>query len=631
MRTQAQLSIAALAFVACGGSNSTSPASADSGASSDASEEDIIVARDSSTAVEGGTPGDAGDGSMQGVASCEAGTVDCNGTCVNQESDPNHCGSCSKACPGPDGGTGMALCTGGSCTVTCDSPTAQQCGNACFDPNDVNHCGSCSNACPGPTNDNGSATCTGSTPTCGIACNSTFHECSTTCQSNSDPPSDTNDPCIINEQFGIFVSPGGSDSAAGTQLAPVATVGHAMDLAKAAGKRVYACGTAGSYTAENLAVGTSRDGVAVYGGFNCTTTPSQWTYNVADIATMAPASGYALAVTGLTTGVTFEDFGFQSIAATTDGQSSIAVFASNSSNVLLKRCNVQAGAGFQGQDQSQPAPYANPAPSGSAGLLTNGGGVTTNPSCTTSTGGAGGQPTGGGQDGTDGTPGPSNADTVAECNASMNGGPGEPGASGGAGAGASVLASFAASGWTPMGGVAGGAGGIGQGGGGGASVDLTGGGGGGGAGGCGGIGGTAGTGGGSSIDVLVFQSSVDLEACTLTAQNAGRGGNGAAGQTGQPVGSHGNGFGSACAGGKGGAGGNGGGGGGGAGGVSAGVVWVGTAPTIDGTSTPSASTLANVTIGTGGAGGTGGSGVSCSNAGNDCGIAGTQGAVVQGP
>ncbi len=410
---------------------------------------------------------------------------------------------------------------------------------------------------------------------------------------------------------------------------PCGTVGHAMDLAHGGVNRVYACGSAGTYN-EGLVVSASRDGVTVYGGLNCSA--SQWTYSASDPAVLAPAaSAYALQITGLSTGVTFEDFGFQSPAATSDGQSSIAVFASNSSNVLFRRCSFEAGAGLQGQDQSQPSPYANPAPSGSAGFLTNGGGETTNPSCTASTGGAGGQPTGGGQDGTDGTPGPSDKDTVAECNASMNGGPGEPGANGGAGAGASTLASFAASGWTPSSGATGGAGGIGEGGGGGASIDNTGGGGGGGAGGCGGSGGPAGAGGGSSIDVLVFQSSVDLESCTLTAQNAGRGGNGAAGQTGQPVGSHGNGFGGACAGGKGGVGGSGGGGGGGAGGLSAGVVWFGTAPVINGTSTPSAATLANVTIGTGGAGGMGGSGVSCSNAGNDCGIDGTQAAVVQGP
>jgi hypothetical protein len=131
--------------------------------------------------------------------------------------------------------------------------------------------------------------------------------------------------------------------------------------------------------------------------------------------------------------------------------------------------------------------------------------------------------------------------------------------------------------------------------------------------------------------VLAYQSSVDLETFVLTAGNAGRGGNGAAGQIGQGGGIKGNGFGDACAGGKGGNGGNGGPGGGGAGGLSAGVVWYGTAPTLNGTSTPMAATLSNVTLGSAGVAGTGGSGVSCSSTGNDCGLPGQAGAVIAFP
>src|SRR4029077_6298086 len=126
--------------------------------------------------------------------------------------------------------------------------------------------------------------------------------------------------------------PAGSDSAAGTQLAPVATIGHAMDLAKTAGKRVYACGGAGNYT-ENLVVGASRDGVSVFSGLDCTTAPSKWAYVAADKATLAPASGYALEVTGLSAGVSFTDMGFvaASEASAAAGTSSIAVFIANSS------------------------------------------------------------------------------------------------------------------------------------------------------------------------------------------------------------------------------------------------------------------------------------------------------------
>src|SRR5579859_5966628 len=47
--------------------------------------------------------------------------------------------------------------------------------------------------------------------------------------------------CVVAEAYGIFVSPAGSDGSAGTRSAPLATIGHGMDVAKAAGKRVYVC------------------------------------------------------------------------------------------------------------------------------------------------------------------------------------------------------------------------------------------------------------------------------------------------------------------------------------------------------------------------------------------------------
>jgi hypothetical protein len=406
-----------------------------------------------------------------------------------------------------------------------------------------------------------------------------------------------------------------SDSNAGTQVSPVKTIGHAMDLAKAANKRVYACGNAGSYTAENLVVGTSRDGVDVFGGLDCTTTPTQWAYNAADKATVAPTTaGYALQLTGLTAGVTFEDFAFTSIAGASTGQSSIAVFASGSANVLLERCTVQAGAGQPGQGYGAAGGWPSSAPVGSSAS-----GVTTaNPSCSTSIGGAGAPATAGGANGGSGEPGLGNGQTPTGCSngdhtsdLGANGNPGEEGA------GASSLAAFAATGWTPASGSPGTAGTVGQGGGGGGSLGVTVAGSGGGAGGCGGALGLGGGGGGSSIAVLSYDSTIDLEACTLQSANAGPGGNGGGGQSGQPGGAGGTGV---CSGGLGGTGGNGGSGGGGAGGVSAGVMWTGTAPTVNGASTPSASTLTGVTVGTAGGAGTGGSPAA---------VPGSAGAVVQ--
>jgi hypothetical protein len=102
-----------------------------------------------------------------------------------------------------------------------------------------------------------------------------------------------------------------------------------MDLAKAAGKRVYVC--AGSYP-EQLVVGSSRDGVNVYGALDCAT----WTYGAANRVVVAAAqSGYALEIEGLQTGVTFEDIEFdaQNASVGAPGASSVAVFVSTSQGI----------------------------------------------------------------------------------------------------------------------------------------------------------------------------------------------------------------------------------------------------------------------------------------------------------
>jgi hypothetical protein len=483
--------------------------------------------------------------------------------------------------------------------VDCDSGAGLICGGQCVDPSSPANCGSCTNVCPAVTH--GTPTCStssdGGTSACGFSCGSGYHACTGQCLPDSDDPS--TDACVVSETSGVFASPTGNDTTgAGTRAAPYQTLGHALVAAHAASKRVYAC--AGTY-AENVVVGTALDGASVYGGLDCT----GWAWAATNVVTVAPSSGYALGVDSLTTGATFEDMGFTAASATAAGGSSIAVFAKGSSHVVLRRSNVQAGLGMLGQDQTQLSPFSATAPIGNNGTLTGGGNLVSNSSCASSTGGGGGVPGPSGNDGSDGTPGTSNKGTVATCQMGLNGGPGAPGGPGSTGSGAATWAIFTSGGWAPTPGVTGGPGGVAEGGGGGASIDLTGGGGSGGAGGCGGAGGGAGTGGGSSIAVLVYASTIDFEGCSLSSANAGRGGNGAAGQTGQTGGQHGNAFGGACAGGKGGTGGSGGFGGGGAGGLSAGVVWSGTAPTIDGASTPSATTLSGVTTGSLGAGGSG--------------------------
>jgi hypothetical protein len=531
--------------------------------------------------TEGG-PKDSGgdvktDGPNDGGLMCEAGLHDCNGKCVNEGNDPNNCGACGKVCQAPDGG--MAT-----------------------------------------------ATCGGNPPTCGFMCASGYHMCNGQCLSDGDAPS--SDPCVVADGLGIFVSPNGNDSnGSGTKAMPYATIGKAAGVAATGKKRVYACGTFKSA----VALTSADDGVTIYGGLDCTS----WAYSAATPTTVAPTTaGYALQLTSVS-GATFEDFSFTSIAGTNPSDSSIAVLATGSSGVVLRRTTVSAGGAVDGQNQTPPAPFTSAAPSGSPGTTSNNGGITTF-TCSngtgTSTGGAGGSPVLGGNAGNPGTPGTPNGGIVATCIATgAGGGDGAPGGTGSAGAGAASWATLSASGWAPLAGSGGSNGAVAEGGGGGASINTNGGGGGGGAGGCGGVAGAGGTGGGSSIAVLAYQSSVDLEQCPLNAQRAGNGGDGAQGQAGQSGGSGEPGGGQACSGGAGGQGGNGGPGGGGAGGVSAGVVWFGTAPTINGVSTTQAATLTGVTVGAAGAAGLGGNGTACGMTGNNCGLAGSQGAVVQFP
>ena len=67
-------------------------------------------------------------------------------------------------------------------------------------------------------------------------------------------------PSCVDDGVGVFVSPTGSDSAAGTKAAPVRSIGKALAVAGA--KRVYVCD--GTYEGFELKAGTT-----VAGGFAC--------------------------------------------------------------------------------------------------------------------------------------------------------------------------------------------------------------------------------------------------------------------------------------------------------------------------------------------------------------------------
>jgi Protein of unknown function (DUF1565) len=427
------------------------------------------------------------------------------------------------------------------------------------------------------------------------------------CAPDADPK---DQPECLDDAFGVFVDKdNGSDTNPGTKAAPFQTVATA--LAKLGDKqRVFLC--EGNYF-EHV---TLTRPISVHGGFACKT----WSYTGAKARFAPNDGGYILQVSLVTEPLMVTDLTLEAVNAQTPGAPSITAFVTRSAKVSFRRMSINAGAGasaLAGENAQDYAPAV--APDGYAGDATDAGKGRQNPGCTTSIGGAGGK------DGaTSGRPGqvsivPSfpEANTGeggtagAACTAGGAGGNGSFGAGGAAGAGAPELGILDTVGWKATAGAVGGRGGDGQGGGGGGQLNPLGIGGGGGPGGCGGAGGAGGGAGGSSIALLVYDSVVMLEGSSLSAKDGGAGGAGGKGQKAQLASTKIAGPSSgadACSGGVGGIGGSGGGGGGGAGGLSVGILYKGTAPTIDGTAAESVDTLPTITLGAPGAGGAAGAG-----------------------
>lgn len=411
-------------------------------------------------------------------------------------------------------------------------------------------------------------------------------------------------PCLIDDKFGVFASPDGSEDAnAGTKEKPLATLARAIAKAKADGKRVFVC------TRENgaadfavpLVIDAAALGARLYGGFSCV----DWHYLGAGARTSVKTAAGEIPLTLQSApGTVIENFSFEAADASTAGASSIAAFVTNSSTVMLTRTTLIAGRGKNGAavvlastdtnydrgSGASPAPAADGKPGTDAT-----GGASQLCACTdgttSSTGGkAGGgvavSPAGGGEPGS-ALPLPQPAAGAAgdgettDNGACTNGKRGASAVAAGNGLGASKAGELTAQGWHATTGGRGTTAGPGQGGGGGGggiSSTGKGGGGGGACGGCGGIGGPGGNSGGSSFGLLSYGLLVTLEGCTLEARLAGDGSAGAEGQIGQEGGGSGMPAIGGCSGGGGGRGGHGGIGGGGAGGLSVGIAYGGTKP-----------------------------------------------------
>lgn len=71
----------------------------------------------------------------------------CDGMCVDTDTDTDHCGECDSACS-TDDDTATAECDEGACVIECDDENETYCTDACTDTDtDEDHCGECGSEC----------------------------------------------------------------------------------------------------------------------------------------------------------------------------------------------------------------------------------------------------------------------------------------------------------------------------------------------------------------------------------------------------------------------------------------------------------------------------------------------------
>ena len=429
----------------------------------------------------------------------------------------------------------------------------------------------------------------------------------------------TQDPALVRDECGVFVSASAVQDGDGSKTRPFKTI---ADAAASTGvKRIFAC----AEVYNEAATVSFTGGVDIYAGFANCASASGWSWQPTSFATLNGAPDLpALVLDGGASHI--ENLHVVAAQAALGGGSSIAMIV-NGGTLDMPNGSLEAKAAKTGDPGVHLADDAaldgeqgdsgvgicdsgasNPGPTGKTKVCASSDGSTAG------NGGDGGGLTAGTPDpagsGTDGTPpdvsqptkgvgGIGEGQGTPAANSCDIGQPGANGVAGSSGAGASGAGALSASGYSGNKGGAGTNGKPGQGGGGGGGAkgatsitcntvtqDRVGASGGaGGTGGCGGALGGGGNPGGSSIALVSLNATITLGQVTLKAGLAGDGGKGGDGQSPGKKGIGGNpgaGQGAAndsCRGGDGGRGGAGGPGGGGQGGHSLGIAFKGKAPT----------------------------------------------------
>ncbi len=402
---------------------------------------------------------------------------------------------------------------------------------------------------------------------------------------------ESGDRNAIDDAVAIFVAATfGDDAAPGTSVSPVASIRRAIELASS-GRRVYVCATVDRSGApipyvESLDI-TSH--AALYGHFDCT--DRKWaSANVR--ARIESPTNPAIRIRDAFARVMISSFDINAAPGQSPSESSVAIFASNASNVVIRNASLRAGNGARGVDGISPANFSQKSSSGLNETFSVFFDLAPNveteqfqvvcPDGSRTVGGYGESQL------SDARTPPSwglpRSTRCPMCGAGWNdtgdGVPrvGDNGIAGPDGTVASTFGTLTSAGWVVSRGGDGDTGTVGQGGGGarrlGSNMSATGFGAGGGAGGCGGRGGSGGSGGGASIALLAFRSGVGLHTTTLIVGAGGAGGNGGLGQTGQRGGDGGMRADEKGWAASGGSGGNGGAGAGGRGGIAIGALWL---------------------------------------------------------
>ncbi len=147
----------------------------------------------------------------------------------------------------------------------------------------------------------------------------------------------------------VFVSPVGSDGAAGTPSEPVATLVKAVALAADQGKSVYVCN--GDYPENVVLDGKAPAGI--HGGYDCT---NGWR-RVLDRAVVNPPSGVPITVTGVAAPLVLDRLALRAADAQEAGGSSIAAVVAGSPGVRFLRAELSAGNAANGTNGALvPAP-----------------------------------------------------------------------------------------------------------------------------------------------------------------------------------------------------------------------------------------------------------------------------------